>query len=1625
MADFDTQINVGMNVDGVVSGTEKAKRSLKTLGEAARESGKSVEGMGDGGGKAADKVEAATRNMIGSIQRQTAALEAGDKSSRKYQESLAKMRGVDVSALKPYLDQLDSVKAKQDAAAKSAAQMTAAYEDGQKIGEQLRNGFVAMAAAAAAALAATGLVLDQLIKKAGDFQDLAEKTGDTAQNVASLALAAGTAGISMDAIVGAASKLTKGLSGVDDESKAAGAAIAALGLDLQEFKALGPTDQIEAVAKALDGFEDGAKKSAVAMALFGKSGADMMPFLKELGAEGGRQVILTQEQIELADEYADKQAKLTAELGLHAQAIASQMVPAYNLFVEALIEASKEVLGIDSAISGMTKADDIKNFANESALLLANLADIGYDVAGAFRFVGDNLGAMAAIAVSLAKGDLAGAQAIGRASDENNARILKGLGLAEKVQARIDAINKSASKVIYVDPRSLGSVGTIAEQDSANNPKRKLQFEGVTAATKDAAKATAEYSKEISAQNKLIAENAGLSGSFTEDWERLTAIFKSGKYNIEQLTAAQAKLLSAQPAIKAFNDAELKAAEAIEKAMQAAFDAREKYAASLTQGLEKLQQETASQQEYIDQLGLSKVAIAEINAEKLEAQAVALDLIAIKVLERTEDEALYDLYKKQSAELRKQASLKVQGANRDAQLETAKEVAAEFKRGWEETDRLARDVFSSWATDGGNAAQKIGDTLKKALLSAIYEATLKPIVMQVYGSIAGGGAGGVAGTALQAASGGGNVLSGLSTAFGNTAGVFGQGFKAGFGAVFGEAGTMGGLSAGTTAIGAGNIAGGLGTLAGTIAPYLAAFSLIKSLTDYKVESLGNGLTATIGGAGGLPSGSVGRYNEFAQTSSGIGSGGNTINRDWSKADQGVADYIAGNVKNITASNKAYANALGLTSGSIDSFTKSIEVNLTGLDAAGQQAAINAELTKFAGEQAASAFGSSVAAFAKSGESTAQTLQRLGGDLTATNAMFKTLGYSLFDISAAGASAASTLIEAFGGLANAQQQLGSFQENYYSQAERDDSTYVNAQAALAKAGIDYSIDQLRAATREDIRAVVDELARIAGGSGSTQLDAAALAAAIQVANGLAGLKPTTTAPSTPTGPTSAPGGGFEPYSPEWYAHGGGYGGNGQSSNSSSGGGDGGGAAAIDPNIAAAQSLQEQLDQLTLSAIELHKKQIDAQREILNESNKLLFDQVQAAQLAQTNQGFQDRIDVLTGVTTDRALSLQRDLAAATDVSTQALINLVYSLEDMQTASESAIAAAKDAYSNAQTGTDKAYAALERSVAAQRTVAQEAITNAKAVIDSVAGAVKGLFSQVDSVVQSEAAKGLAFIDNALASAQATGYLPDPKDLNKAIGQATGGIDKTQFTSQADADFARLVLAGKLNALGDLAEPQLSAAEATLKTLEETLETARAQIDALRGIDNSVKSVEEAIRLLAAAMAAESAAKAASAIPVGGTVPFNPIGTSYVGMGSDIKTIQDLYSVNLGREADAAGAAYWSARFLGDGVISADERQQFAIASLDEYRSRLPALAVGTNYIPYDGFQATLHEGEAVVPKAYNPAAGGSVNAELVAEIRALRNEVQSLKMVANTGNVIAQRTANAVNGSPDMPMLVETV
>ena len=510
---------------------------------------------------------------------------------------------------------------------------------------------------------------------------------------------------------------------------------------------------------------------------------------------------------------------------------------------------------------------------------------------------------------------------------------------------------------------------------------------------------------------------------------------------------------------------------------------REKELAGYVKSAESANQKAQQLEDEVAAYGLTKEALADLTIARLKDEKA-------KQMSYGDNKAVEALDAEIEA-VRRAATARDALDNKQASTTAADEATRAWQKTADDIERGLTDSLMRGFESGKSVVTSLRDYIVNAFKTMVIKIAVQPVVGAITSLIVG------ASPAASAASSAGGMFGNI----GSAAGLFGSGFKAGIGSVFGEAGIAGGFSAGTTAIGAGNVAGGLGTLAGVAAPALA----IKGLADamkYTVEAKGGGLTATIGGASGLPSGSVGMFKEFEQKG-GLGGGGTTTNRDWTEADKGVAAYIAANVQNITASNKAYADALGLTSDSIESFTKSIEINTTGLDAAGQKAAIDAELAKFSAEQISATYGAALASVAIEGETTAQTLGRLSTDLTSVNGVLASLGGTLYDVSVAGASAASGLAAAFGSLANFQAQTASLYQNFYTNEEQKANAVRGASAGLASAGITgFSTDQIASANREQIRAVVDQYAtRIGTDEGDKQY-----AAVVAAANSLSSYVP---------------------------------------------------------------------------------------------------------------------------------------------------------------------------------------------------------------------------------------------------------------------------------------------------------------------------------------------------------------------------------------------------------------------------------------------------------------------------------------------------------------------------------------
>lgn len=102
---------------------QDAASTASSVEQSGKRMAKGMEGLGEGAQKSAKGFDGSTRSIIGSIQRATAAIEAGEKGTSKYFETLAKQRNIGGDVLEPYLAQMRKAEAAQAASIKSMGGM--------------------------------------------------------------------------------------------------------------------------------------------------------------------------------------------------------------------------------------------------------------------------------------------------------------------------------------------------------------------------------------------------------------------------------------------------------------------------------------------------------------------------------------------------------------------------------------------------------------------------------------------------------------------------------------------------------------------------------------------------------------------------------------------------------------------------------------------------------------------------------------------------------------------------------------------------------------------------------------------------------------------------------------------------------------------------------------------------------------------------------------------------------------------------------------------------------------------------------------------------------------------------------------------------------------------------------------------------------------------------------------------------------------------------------------------------------------------------------------------------------------------------------------------------------------
>lgn len=176
----------------------------------------------------------------------------------------------------------------------------------------------------------------QAIAGAAALDDMAEATGASVEGLSRLTNIAKISGQDIGNVETAMVRLTKALSGSDEETRGAAEAFKAIGLSVNELKNQAPDQALETVAKALNRFEDGAGKTSVALAIFGRSGAQLLPLLKDIATDTDTVATHTKEGSAAAEKLTKDWNRLTLSAEGLGLALGEKLVPAMSSALEFL-----------------------------------------------------------------------------------------------------------------------------------------------------------------------------------------------------------------------------------------------------------------------------------------------------------------------------------------------------------------------------------------------------------------------------------------------------------------------------------------------------------------------------------------------------------------------------------------------------------------------------------------------------------------------------------------------------------------------------------------------------------------------------------------------------------------------------------------------------------------------------------------------------------------------------------------------------------------------------------------------------------------------------------------------------------------------------------------------------------------------------------------------------------------------------------------------------------------------------------------------------------------------------------------------------------------------------------------
>lgn len=235
----------------------------------------------------------------------------------------------------------------------------------------------------AAAAAGIGILVNNAVNGAVAVGKLQEKTGLATETLSTLAYGADQADVSFDSLSGGLTKFGKTMALVDQGNTAAGASVRRLLGSSQALNGLNTDQRFTKVVTALAKMSDGYQKTRAAQDFFGRSGADLLPLIDELGVDGFEKLrakaeslglVLSQSTVDAITVAKQALKDLNAEAQGAATEFVSGLAPAVQQAADALVAASS-----GGGVNGFQKLGQA-------------VGAVAKGIVGAFLLVGSTIG---------------------------------------------------------------------------------------------------------------------------------------------------------------------------------------------------------------------------------------------------------------------------------------------------------------------------------------------------------------------------------------------------------------------------------------------------------------------------------------------------------------------------------------------------------------------------------------------------------------------------------------------------------------------------------------------------------------------------------------------------------------------------------------------------------------------------------------------------------------------------------------------------------------------------------------------------------------------------------------------------------------------------------------------------------------------------------------------------------------------------------------------------------------------------------------------------------------------------------------------------------------------------------